>query len=60
MGINGGRSRRGEEETGYDDFHISLPPSIIERLEKFMKEEERNRSWTIAKALDYWLKKQGY
>lgn len=61
MGINGGRSRRGEEETGnYQAYHISLPPSIIERLEKFMKNEERNRSWTIQKALDEFLKKQGY
>jgi len=60
MGINGGRSRRGEEETGYDDFHISLPTSIIERLEKYMKKEERNRSWTIQKALDEYLAKRGY
>ena len=61
MGINGGRSRCGEEETGnYLDYHISLPPSIIKRLEEFMKAEERNRSWTIAKALDAFLKKQGY
>lgn len=61
MGINGGRSRRGEEETGnYKDFHISLPPSVIERLEKFMSKEERNRSWTIQKALDEFLNKRGY
>lgn len=61
MGINGGRSLRGIEETGgYQKFTISLPPSIIERLEKFMKEEERPRSWTIQKALDEWLKKRGY
>lgn len=61
MGINGGRSRRGEEETGnYQCYHVSLPPSIIERLEKCMKEEERPRSWIIQKALDEWLKKKGY
>jgi len=61
MGINGGRSLRGIEETGgYQKYNISLPPSIIERLEKFMKEEERNRSWTIQKALDEWLAKRGY
>ena len=48
MGINGGRSRRGEEETGnYQAYHISLPPSIIERLEKYMKEEERNHFHTL-------------
>jgi alpha-amylase/alpha-mannosidase (GH57 family) len=52
MGINGGRSLRGTEETGgYIKYNITLPPSIIERLEKYMKEEERNRSWTIQKAL---------
>lgn len=61
MGINGGRSLRGIEETGgYQKFTITLPPSIIERLDKYMKEEERNRSWTIQKALDAYLKKQGY
>ncbi len=61
MGINGGRSLRGIEETGgYKKFTITLPPSIIERLDKYMKEEDRNRSWTIQKALDEWLKKKGY
>ena len=61
MGINGGRSLRGIEETGgYQKYNISLPPSIIERLEKFMETEDRNRSWTIQKALDEWLKKKGY
>ena len=61
MGINGGRSLRGIEETGgYERFNITLPPSIIERLEKYMKEEDRNRSWTIQKALDEYLRKKGY
>lgn len=61
MGINGGRSLRGIEETGgYQKYNITLPPSIIERLEKFMTEEERGRSWTIQKALDEYLKKRGY
>ncbi len=50
MGINGGRSRRGIEEEGF----------IIERLDKFMKDEDRNRSWTIQQALDMYLKKKGY
>lgn len=45
MGINGGRSLRGLEETGgYKKYNVTLPPSIIERLEKYMREEERNRS----------------
>lgn len=61
MGINGGRSLRGIEETGgYTKYNITLPPSIIERLEKYMAKEERNRSWTIQKALDEYLKKRGY
>ncbi len=61
MGINGGRSLRGIEETGgYQRYNISLPPSIIKRLEQYMKKEERNRSWTIQKALDEYLGKRGY
>lgn len=51
---------RGVEETGYERFNITLPPSIIERLDKFMKDEERPRSWTIQKALDEYLSKRGY
>ena len=46
--------------SGYNDYHISLPNSLIERLEKYMKEEERPRSWVIQKALDEWLKKRGF
>lgn len=61
MGINGGRSRRGVEETGFERFNITLPPSLIERLDKFQKEEDRpNRSWCVQRALDEWLKKKGY
>lgn len=60
MGINGGRSLRGVEEQEFERFNITLPPSIIERLEKFMQDEERPRSWCIQKALDEWLKKKGY
>lgn len=60
MGENGGRSLRGIKESGYEKFNITLPPSIVERLEKFMKEEERGRSWTIQKALSEYLEKRGY
>ena len=61
MGINGVRARRGIEEEGYTRFNITLPPSIVERLEKYQKEEDRdNRSWCIQRALDEWLKKKGY
>lgn len=60
MGINGGRSLRGIEEQGYERFNISLPPSIVERLEKYRADEDRPRSWVIQRALDEWLKKKGY
>lgn len=61
MGINGGRNLRGiEDMSGFTALHISLPNSIRERLEKFMKDEDRNRSWCIQRALDEWLKKKGY
>ena len=60
MGINGGRSLKGIEESGYERFNISLPPSIVKRLAEFMEKEERPRSWTIQKALDEYLGKRGY
>ena len=60
MGLNGGRSLRGIEEQGFERVQITLPPSIMERLEKYRKDEERPRSWVIQKALDEWLKKKGY
>jgi metal-responsive CopG/Arc/MetJ family transcriptional regulator len=60
MGINGGRSLRGIEEQGFERVQITLPPSIMERLEKYRKEEERPRSWVIQKAVEDWLKKRGY
>lgn len=61
MGINGSRNLRGiEDMSGFKDYHISLPNSLIDRLEKYMKDEERNRSWCIQKAVDEWLKKKGY
>lgn len=60
MGINGGRNRFGEGEQGYIRVNISMPPSLVERVEKYRKDTERPRSWCIQKALDEWLKKQGY
>lgn len=60
MGINGGRSLKGIEESGFIRLQITVPPSINERLEKYRKDEERPRSWVIQKALDEWLKKKGY
>ncbi len=60
VGIKGGRSLRGMEESGYVKYNITLPPSIIERLEKFMADEDRGRSWTIQQALKEYLEKRGY
>ena len=60
MGEKGGRSLRGIEEQGYTKYNSTLPPSIIERLEKYMAEEDRGRSWTIQTALDEYLKNRGY
>ena len=65
MGINGGRNRRGiegdpAEEGLYLRVNISMPPSLIKRLDKYMKEQDRNRSWCIQKAVDEWLKDNGY
>ena len=61
MGINGGRNLRGiEDMSGFKDYHVSIPNSLIERLEKYMKDEDRNRSWCIQKAIDKWLADKGY
>ena len=65
MGINGGRNRRGvegnpEEEGLYLRVNVSMPPSLLKRLDKFMKDQDRPRSWCIQKAVDEWLKNQGF
>lgn len=60
MGVKGGRSLRGLEESGYIPHNITLPPSIENRVVKYCQEEERPLSWCIQKALDEWLKKKGY
>ena len=65
MGINGGRNLRGiegdpAEEGLYLRVNISMPPSLMKRLDKFMKAEDRPRSWCIQKAVDEWLKEKGY
>ena len=65
MGINGGRNQRGiegdpAEEGLYLRVNISMPPSLIKRLDKYMRSEDRNRSWCIQKAVDEWLKDKGY
>ena len=65
MGINGGRNLRGiegdpAEEGLYLRVNVSMPPSLMKRLDKFMKAEDRPRSWVIQKAVDEWLKEKGY
>jgi len=65
MGINGGRNLRGiegdpAEEGLYQRVNVTLPPSILKRLEKYREDEDRPRSWVIQRALDEWLKKKGY
>ena len=65
MGINGGRNLRGiegnpEEEGLYLRVNVSMPPSLMKRLDKYMKAEDRPRSWCIQKAVDEWLKNKGY
>ena len=65
MGINGGRNQRGiegdpSEEGLYLRVNISMPPSLMKRLDKFMNDQDRPRSWCIQKAVDEWLQKQDY
>ena len=65
MGINGGRNLRGiEGDTAPlrldQKVNVTLPPSILKRLDRYMKAEERPRSWIIQKAVDEWLKERGY
>lgn len=65
MGVRGGRNMRGiegdpNEEGLYQRLNISMPPSVLKRLDAYAKDEERNRSWCIQKAVDEWLKKKGY
>ena len=65
MGAKGGRNLRGiegdpSEEGLYQRVNITMPPSILKRLETFCREEDRPRSWAIQKAVDEWLKERGY
>lgn len=65
MGINGGRNLRGiegdpAEEGLYQRVNVTFPPSLLKRLDKFMKDQDRPRSWCIQKAVEKWLEEQGY
>ena len=53
MGINGGRNQRGiegnpEEEGLYQRVNVSLPPSILKRLDKYMKVSRIIKRRTVA------------
>lgn len=65
MGINGGRNLRGiegdpAEEGLYQRVNVTFPPSLLKRLDKFMKDQDRPRSWCIQKTVEKWLEEQGY
>ena len=65
MGINGGRNLRGiegdpAEEGLYQRVNVTFPPSLLKRLDKYMKDQDRPRSWCIQKAVEAWLTEQGY
>lgn len=49
-----------DDYEAYRRFNITLPPDIAERLKKYCDEDERAKSWVIAKALDLWLGSKGY
>ena len=53
MGINGGRNQRGiegdpSEEGLYLRVNVSMPPSLLKRLDKYMKDEYK---YTYEKSL---------
>lgn len=60
------RTRRGRPPLGSPNpnlavkFSTSLPPDIYERLDRYCKAEERDKSYALKKALDPWLKERGY
>lgn len=41
-------------------FATSIPPDLYARLEEYCQKEERDKAYAVRKALDPWLKKQGY
>lgn len=41
-------------------FSMSLPPDMYKRLTAYCEAEEREKSYAIRKALDPWLKEQGF
>lgn len=56
-----GRPRYGSEKRPpYAKIGISLPQDILERLDKYCGDEERDRSFVIKRAVDAWLKERDY
>ena len=49
-----------DEYDAYRRVNITLPPEIAERMKKYCEDDERAKSWVIAKALDMWLATKGY
>ena len=41
-------------------FGTSMPPDLLDRVDRFCKDDERSRSWVIQKAVDLFLKEKGY
>ena len=55
----GGRPPIPEEKRAVK-YSSTLPADIYARLEKYCQAEERDKAYAIRKALDLWLKKQGF
>ncbi len=55
----GGRPPKPDDEKAIK-FSASIPAELYERLAKYCKAEERDRSYAIRKSLEYWLKKKGF
>ena len=55
----GGRPSKPKEEKSVK-YSSSMPYDIYSRLQKYCKDEEREMAFAIRKALEMWLKKQGY
>ena len=58
---SGGRPRYGTPRTTHcERINVTLPDSMIERLDRYCEEEERAKSWVINKALEEWFESKGY
>ena len=55
----GGRPPKPKSEKSIK-YSSSMPPDLYARLQRYCKAEERDMSFAIRKALDPWLKKQGF